>query len=254
MATMEKRRFKGFSPETFKFLRSLKANNNKIWFESHRADYEKYLLQPLRDLVVNLGEFMLTIDPDFEITPAVNKTISRIYRDTRFSSDKSLFKTAMWIAFNRPGVDWKDDPGYFFEISTNRCRYGMGFYSALAETMSKFREVIDENPKEALKLISLYSKQRIFSVEGKKYKRIFDGSKPERIQDWYQRRNLYLICTRKIDGRLLSSRLVDNLKTDFKLAAPLYRFLRKVKRRIVNGQDLSYSEAVRCSILRQPHR
>ena len=84
----EDRKFNGFSPKTLKFLKGLEVNNNKTWFQKHRADYEEYVLQPLRDLVTYLGDFMLVIDPCFEITPAVNKTISRIYRDTRFSKDK----------------------------------------------------------------------------------------------------------------------------------------------------------------------
>ncbi len=254
MATKQGRKFRGFSPQTFKFFRQLKAHNNKVWFEAHRADYETYALQPLRDLVVDLCDFMLTIDPDFEISPAVNKTISRIYRDTRFSKDKSLFKTAMWIAFHRPGENWMDEPGYFFEISTNFYRYGMGFYSASAQTMAKFRELIDENPREASKLISFYSRQQVFEVEGEKYKRILDKTKPEKIQSWYQWKNLYLMCTRKIGKRLFSSKLVDDLKADFKLAAPLYHFLRKAKRRAAGDRDLSFSEAVRFKILRKKSR
>ncbi len=63
MSEKEGGKFKGFSPKTLKFLRGLKANNNKAWFQAHRADYEKYVLQPLRDLVIDLGDFMLDIDP-----------------------------------------------------------------------------------------------------------------------------------------------------------------------------------------------
>ena len=63
MTEKEGRKFKGFSPKTLKFLRGLKANNSKAWFQAHRADYEKYVLQPLRNLVIDLGDFMLDIDP-----------------------------------------------------------------------------------------------------------------------------------------------------------------------------------------------
>jgi uncharacterized protein (DUF2461 family) len=99
MTEEEGRKFKGFSPKTLKFLRGLKANNSKAWFQAHRADYEEYALQPLRYLVTDLGDFMLDIDPYFEITPSVNKTISRIYRDTRFSKDKSPFRSTVWFTF-----------------------------------------------------------------------------------------------------------------------------------------------------------
>jgi len=254
MAGKEERKFEGFLPQTFKFFRQLKAHDNKAWFEVHRGDYETYALQPLRDLVVDLGEFMLTIDPDFDITPAINKTISRIYRDTRFSADKSLFKTAMWISFSRPSVEWVDNPGFFFEISGNFYRYGMGMYSASAKTMAKFRELIDEDARKVSRLISFYSRQKVFEVGGERYKRILDETKPEKIQEWYQLRNMYLMSTRKIEKRLFSPKLVDEIKGDFKIAVPLYNFLREAKNRVGGKGGFSSSEVVRFKILRKKRK
>jgi uncharacterized protein (TIGR02453 family) len=230
MAGEEERKFKGFSPKTMKFLRGLKANNNKKWFEAHRAEYNEYVLQPLRDLVTDLGDSMLDIDPRFEIAPAVNKTISRIYRDTRFSKDKSPFRSTVWFTFKNRKKDWATlVSGYFFELSVNAYRYGMGFYDAAPAIMAKFREMIDENPKEFLKTISFFAKQRTFVLEGEKYKRIIDSSKHENIQHWYQRKNMYLVCNRKIDDTLFSNKLVDDLIDGFALIAPFYRYLQTIK-------------------------
>lgn len=89
MAAGNKDRFTGFSQNASAFLRDLAANNNKAWFEAHRQEYEEHLLEPLKALVSDLSGFMLSIDPDFMTIPAVDRTISRIYRDTRFSKDKS---------------------------------------------------------------------------------------------------------------------------------------------------------------------
>lgn len=226
MSEEEERKFNGFSPNTLKFLRGLKANNNKAWFEGHRADYEQYVLGLLRDLVTDLGDFMLDIDMRFEITPTVNKTISKIYRDTRFSSDKSPFRSTVWITFKNRKKDWTTRVcGYFFELSVDSYRYGMGFYDAAPAIMSKFRQVIDENPKEFLKAISFFDKQKTFVLEGEKYKRIIDKSKPEKIQHWYQRKNMYLVCNRKIDDTLFGSKLVDDLMYGFGLISPFYIFL-----------------------------
>jgi uncharacterized protein (TIGR02453 family) len=227
----QQRYFKGFSRKTLKFLKGLKANNNKIWFESHKSDYQEYVLQPLRNLVTDLGDFMLDIDPTFEITPAVNKTISRIYRDTRFSRDKSPYRSVVWITFKNQSKDWSTRVcGYFFELSINLYRYGMGFYDVAPAIMSKFREMIDENPKEFLKAISFFEKQRTFILEGEKYKRIIDKTKPDKIRHWYQRKNMYLVCNRKIDDILFSSKLVDDLASGFYMLAPLYHYLQIVIR------------------------
>jgi len=229
----QQRRFDGFSRSTLRFLKGLKANNNKTWFEAHRRDYEEYVLEPLRNLVTDLGEFMLEIDPYFEIAPVVNKTISRIYRDTRFSKDKSPFRSTVWITFKNQSRDWTTlVSGYFFELSLNSYRYGMGFYNAAPAIMSKFREMIDTEPKEFLQAISFFSKQKTFVLEGDKYKKIFDKNKPKEIQDWYQRKNLYLVCNRKIDDILFSSKLVDDLASGFNLVAPFYHYLQKIGRSI----------------------
>ncbi len=134
--------FTGFYKETFVFLRSLETNNNKKWFEQHKNDYHEFLLNPLKSLVSDLSGFMLTIDPFFEVSPAVNRTISRIYRDTRFTKDKSPYKTTSWIIFKRPKKDWKNSPAYFIELSPDSYRFGMGFYSASPNTMRLFREAI----------------------------------------------------------------------------------------------------------------
>ena len=228
MVIKEQLRFSGFSKETLDFLRNLKTNNNKQWFEAHKQIYQKYLLEPLQNIVMDLSEFMLSIDSYFEVRPKIDKTISRIYRDTRFSKDKSLFKNNMWITFKRPSKDWKNAPAYFFEIFPDWYRYGMGFYSASKNIMDRFRETIDNNPEKFLKTIAFYSKHQIFILEGEKYKRILDQNKSEDIQDWYQRKNFYLTCNRKIDNILLSRELVNDLIFGFGLLAPLYNYLWRI--------------------------
>jgi len=221
--------FTGFYRETFVFLRSLEANNNKQWFEQHKGDYHEFLLNPLKSLVSELSGFMLAIDPYFEVSPAVNKTISRIYRDTRFAKDKSPYKTTSWITFKRPKKEWKDSPAYFFELSPDSYRFGMGLYSASPNTMSLFRESIDENPKKFNKAISFYASQNIFRIEGNQYKRIFDKSKSDQILDWYQRKNLFLVCNNDLDKQVLGNELVDKLVSSFSLLEPLYQYLLGVR-------------------------
>jgi uncharacterized protein (TIGR02453 family) len=223
--------FEGFSSDTLKFLLSLSRHNNKTWFEAHRAEYENHLVIPLKNLVSDLGVSMLSIDPYFEVTPAVNKTISRIYRDTRFSRDKSPFRPNMWIVFKRPGKEWHDAPGYFFEIFHDWYRYGMGFYTASPETMRKFREAIDENLDEFRETVAFYYRDNTYSLEGDKYKRIFDESKPPEILDWYQRKSFYLVHNSRIDDRLFSRQLLDELSVAFHTLAPLYHYIWQIKMR-----------------------
>ncbi len=227
--TKTQRRFNGFSPETTKYLKGLRSNNNKAWFEAHRRDYEEHLLNPLKELVTDLGEFMLSIDSGFNVKPAVNRTISRPHRDTRFSKDKSPYKTTMWISFMRSKKEWQSAPAYFFEIAPDSYRFGMGFYAAGSDTMKRFRELVDKAPKAFMKAVSFYSKDQTFRLEGDMYKRTFDETKPDEINNWYQRKNFYLVHKVKGVSRLYNKGLVDDLKRGYSLTIPLYNYLWKVK-------------------------
>lgn len=225
----KERQFTGFSPETLTFLLRVHEENSRAWFEHNRDTYRTCLLEPLQCLVSDVSETMHTIDPYFETRPLVNKTISRIYRDTRFSRDKSLFKNTMWIVFKRPIKNWKDAPGYFFEISPDVYRYGMGYYSASRSTMDQLRDSIDEDPAAFQRAISFYSKQDRFLLEGEKYKRQLDNDHQRSIQDWYQRKSFYLVCNRDIDHVLFSAGLVDELIQGYLMLKPLYQYLANIQ-------------------------
>lgn len=221
--------FHSFSQKTIEFLIDLKANNTKSWFEDHKHAYTEYVLKPAQSLVSELSDFMLAIDPYLETSPAVGKTISRIYRDTRFSKDKSPFRNHIWITFKRSRKEWIDAPAFFFELTPVSYRYGMGFYSATKDTMDTFREMIDNDPDEFKRAVSFYAEQRKFIIEGDQYKKRLDPSKPDDILDWYQRKNLYLVCNCDIDNRLFGYELVNDLTEGFDQLKDLYHYLYKIK-------------------------
>ncbi|MBJ6800550.1 DUF2461 domain-containing protein [Geomonas propionica] len=221
-------KFDGFPPATFQFLRGLCDNNPKEWFELHKSDYQNYVLKPLQSLAAGLGPLMLSIDPDIEVTPSLNKTIARIYRDTRFSKDKSPYKTSHWITFKRSKIEWVDKPAFFIEISPYSYRYGMGFYSASRETMDRFRKGIDSHPAKFLSATSFFKKQRVFSIEGDEYKRPLKPDLPEELQRWYNRKNLYLVSNRQVEGGSIEQEIFSELVSGFQTIAPFYEYLRKV--------------------------
>ena len=113
---MAKRQFRGFTPEALQFLHDVKANNNKEWYEEHKPDYRGLLLHPFQDLVGDLSPLMSSVDPHIVTIPAVDKTISRIYRDTRFSTDKSRYRDAMWLAFKRSSKDGLKHPYFILKL------------------------------------------------------------------------------------------------------------------------------------------
>jgi uncharacterized protein (TIGR02453 family) len=221
--------FSGFTPETFKFLLELEFNNNKPWFEENKPDYLKYVVEPFKLLVKDLSGYMLSIDPGFETRAEISKTISRIYRDVRFSKNKTPYKSSVWLTFKRVGRDSTYDPCFFFEITPHLYRYGMGFYTTSKQAMDRLRELIDDNDPEFIKADKAYRKQNVFIMEGDRYKKLYNGEKPEDLLQWYQRKNIYFMCTRKLEDKLFTGQISDDLKHDFELILPLYQFLWKIK-------------------------
>ena len=217
--------FKGFTKETISFLINLEMNNSKVWFEANKAAYTEHVLLPMQHLVMDLSHGMLDIDPLFVTAPVVGKTISRIHRDTRFSKDKSPYRSNVWITFKRPSNEWQDCPCFFFEITPEAYRYGMGYYSASRDTMDKLRAVIDHRPLKFYEAISFFDEEQPFTLEGDRYKRNLNSAYDEEILTWYQRKNLYLICNKSLDSKFYQEVLVDDVLSDFKLVKDFYDFL-----------------------------
>lgn len=214
--------FDGFKPDALRFLKDLDLNNNKEWFESRRDDYDSLILVPLRKLVMDLSPTMSDIDPQLELRPVVNKTISRIYRDTRFSKDKRIFRNHMWISFKHPQTDWHDTPSWWFEIMPQGYTYGMGFYQASPVTMENFRQKLETDLPGFKRAISFYPGDPPFCLEGSTYKRKMVNDLPDDTQTWYQRRNMYLICKRPEEKILYSADLVGLIERRFLELRPLY--------------------------------
>ncbi len=226
MPQVEKK-FNGFTDETIKFLNELKFNNDKTWFESNRETYIKHVKNLFYDLIADLNPTMISIDPQFEMRP--EKIISRIYRDTRFSYDKSPYKTNVWITYKKTIENWMDYPAYFFELFSDSYRYGMGFYSATKDTMDSLRKGIKKNQDLFINDFNRIINNNNFIIEGEMYKRKLANDLSEELQTWYQRKNLYFTCNKKIDEDLFSNKLISNLIEGFELLKPIYYFLLKMK-------------------------
>lgn len=232
---MNQDEFHGFTQQGLTFLRLVRENNSKEWFEENRAIYDEFLIKPMKALVDELGLAMQTIDDQFEIRPQIDKTISRIYRDTRFSPDKSRYKSRIWLSFKRPSPMWKEAPAYFCEISVDRYVYGVGYFSASKQTMDLFRARIEKSPTKFLSLAKPYLTQ--FSVAGDLYKRQINKQLSPELAFWHNRKNIALIKESHEIERLFSADFAKQVREDFLALAPFYHFMQEVeqdKREVTN--------------------
>lgn len=218
--------FTGFTPETIQFLKELKANNNREWFNEHKQVYQKALLQPFLSLATMLTPAMYNIDPQFELRPS--RMLSRIYRDIRFSPNKEPYKSSMWLNFQQASTHWENFPGYFAELSTEHFMVGMGLFMPKRKIMDYFREEIGYS-RDSFKEMAEKALNAGFEVGGEVYKRPIPNTLPNFYQPWIQRKSVYVIKRFPLqDERIYSAAIGLQLMDDFSQIAGLYHFIKEI--------------------------
>ncbi|MCP3922005.1 MAG: DUF2461 domain-containing protein [Desulfobacterales bacterium] len=216
-----------FSIESSSFLQDLTDNNNKEWFQDNKERYTNFVINPFKQLVISLSEFMLSIDPEFVVEPKVDRTISRINKDIRFSKDKAPYKTHMFMTIKRKNKDWNSKPAFFLEIGPVRYSYGMGMLMPNPNSMKSVREYIDSDPKAFDKLLSSYSYSDVFKIKGDSYAKK-KSPHSEKINEFYLKKNIFFSKSRSNDDGLYRDDLYKCVIDDLKLVAPLYHQLNKM--------------------------
>src|SRR5262245_34863327 len=123
---MERRASPAFPNEGLKFLQTLKRNNNREWFNKHKGIYEESVKRPIEDLIAALAEDFRTFAPEMVASSKVSAY--RIYRDTRFSKDKSPYKTHVAAVFPRAGLGKHEGAGFYLHVSHSELFIGGGLY------------------------------------------------------------------------------------------------------------------------------
>lgn len=226
-----KQKYKGqviimaFSEKSLDFLCENRLQNSKLWFEEHKPDYTEHVLSPMQELVRTLTPTMLSIDSGFITEPRVDKTISRIYRDTRFSKDKSLYRDNCWFTFMREKKLYMGLPAYWFEINPAGFGYGMGYYQASGTSMESIRKMALSGDKLFKKAWSAYKAQSLFSLEGDLYKKTRHPEQPEELRNFLDRKSVSFNCYSSDFKMLFSDELPDVLKHGYEILKPIYQFL-----------------------------
>jgi len=137
-----------FNQETLDFLTLLKANNSRDWFNQHKSEYEAKVRSPALDFIAAAQPYLHDISLFFDAIPAkVGGSMMRPYRDTRFSKDKSPYKTNIGIQFRHQAGKDVHAPGFYLHIEPAECFLGVGCWHPDAATLSAIRQRIVAKPK-----------------------------------------------------------------------------------------------------------
>lgn len=170
------------TPALFDFLRELKANNDRQWFEANKARYIADVRDPMLDFIAAFAEPLAEISPHFIADPRANGgSLFRIYRDTRFSPDKTPYKTNVGAHFRHVAGKDAHAPGFYLHLDTESCFAGCGIWSPGGDALAKIRHAIADNPKEWKRVTQAEPFRDTFEVMGQSLKRPprgFDADHP----------------------------------------------------------------------------
>ena len=157
-----KKTFPGFPGEGLKFLRDLAKNNDREWFTPRKTEFEAELKEPMLAIVRKITDAMTTFAPN-HVRPA-EKSLFRIYRDTRFASDKRPYKTHVAAWWSHQGFDKTSGAGYYFHISAKEVIVAAGAYMPEKDQLAAIRHWLVDNHAEFRKLLQKPAVRKTFTV------------------------------------------------------------------------------------------
>ena len=216
--------FTCFSPKALTFLRALKRNNDREWFKARKDEYERVVRAPMIEMIERLAVDFRAFAPDLLASPKAS--LYRIYRDTRFSDDKTPLKTHISAIFPHRGLPKHQGAGLYVEVTPKWVWVGGGMYAPDTSQLHAEREHIAANFRRLRAIVESPSFRRTAGrLEGEKLQRVprgFDASH-EAVE--------YLKFRQFLAGREFPAsfatrpRFYAGMLTVFRAIAPLIKFL-----------------------------
>lgn len=223
--------FQGFPKQSIDFLKSLRANNSKEWFEAHRDDYDTYYVKPAVELIEALTPVAEALNPPHHGIAKVNKSLRRVHRDTRFSKDKTPYNTSIHIVF------WTGDhpnrsAGTHFVLSPDHFGFGAGHWAFEGEGLERYRAAVQIKRDMADLEAALDAAAAVSCVPGepalKKVPRGFDADSP--VANFLRRKGIVAMSADRdgFDERIFGSGAVSAMTDMLTALAPLNGWIKRV--------------------------
>jgi uncharacterized protein (TIGR02453 family) len=213
-----------FPAETLRFLRALKRNNRREWFNTHRDDYEACVRQPMTAIVERLAVDLRAFAPELVASPEAS--IYRIYRDTRFSENKTPYKTHIAAVFPTRGLPKHEGAGAYFHVSPDEVWIGGGMYMPQPPQLVAVREHIAGHVKQLRAIVeSPNFRKHVGKLEGDKLKRVPRGFPADHPAAEYLKFRHFVAGAEFPGAFATSPAFYRTVLTVFRHITPLTRFL-----------------------------
>lgn len=220
--------FGGFTKGSVKFFRDLAKNNTREWFDAHKDVYEEEVVAPSRAFVVAMGARLKSIAPGVHAYPRVNKSLFRLNRDTRFSKDKSPFKTYFGIMMWEGDGPRMESSSFYFHYEQPNLFVGAGVYQFSDTLLEKYRRacVDAKTGGDLAKAAAKVTKSGDYALGGKTFKRVPRAFAPDHPNaEFLMHGGLYVGVSVKLPSEFYSAGLVDWCLAHYKAALPIHRWL-----------------------------
>jgi len=213
-----------FTRKTLAFLRALKRNNDRDWFRERKPAYEQHVRGPMIEMLGRLASDLPRFAPEMVSDPRVS--LYRIYRDTRFSADKTPLKTHAAAHFPSKAFKRGEGSGLYFEIAPTWCWIGGGLYMPSSPDLLAIREHIAANHRALHRIVtSAAFKKAVGKLDGEQLTRVPRGYLKDHPAEYYLRFKQFL-AGREFEAEFATTpRFYRQVLTTFEAVAPLVRFL-----------------------------
>jgi uncharacterized protein (TIGR02453 family) len=215
-----------FTKSAFKFLKDLEANNNREWFKANKPRYEAAIKEPAVHFITDFGPYLKKLSPNFRADPRpVGGSMFRIYRDVRFSRDKSPYKTVTGIQFRHDLGKDAHAPGFYLHIEVGGCFVALGCWHPDGPSLRKIREGIADDGRAWKRAVGGKRFRETYALEGESLKRPPRDFDPEHplIEDL--KRKDFIAVTQVPQKYVTSPDLPKQLASTFRGGVPLMKFL-----------------------------
>lgn len=213
-----------FTPRTLAFLRALKRNNDRDWFKARRDDYERHVRTPMVEVIGRLAEDMRSFAPELVADP--KRSLYRIYRDTRFSSDKAPLKTNAAAVFPPRGFPRHEGAGLYFEIAPGWTWMGGGLYMPPPASLHAIRATIASSHPRLHRIVSAPAfKKTVGTLEGERLTRVPAGYRKDHPAAHYLQFKQFLGFRELPAEFATTAEFYPELLRTFKALVPMLRFL-----------------------------
>ena len=217
-----------FSNDLFEFLEELQLNNNRGWFQENKNRYQTVVLRPMLDFVADFGSYLPSISPYFVADPrAHGGSVFRIYRDVRFSKDKSPYKTHASMHFRHEMGRKVHGPGFYLHLAPGEVFAGAGIWHPGSESLGKIRDAIAASPARWTRVISDDDFAAAYVLEGESLKRPPRGYDPDHPMIDDLKRKDFAAVTEFSQEAAIAPDFIDIYASACRKAAPLMGFLTK---------------------------